>query len=352
MKLLIVGAGPTGLTAALKLAKYGILPDIIDKKDSPSKLSRAVGILPASMQIFESLGVAEIIRKNAISCQQVIIHQNTKPILHLAFEETDDVNHHLFALAQDRTEFYLQNAFEQLGGKVKYSNSCVTLKQTESSVKVQLDNYTKEYDYVIGADGIESTVRQTLKIPYPGIQVPEKWSIADIECTEWPHASTFCVYLCPKGQVVIIIPMEPTRYRVVSNTADALALLPIKPKIDKINHEAKFTIQIRQASCYQVGRVFLAGDAAHCHSPVGGRGMNLGIADAADLADRFISGGLEKYHQARHKEGKRIIEFTERARRLITSQNFIVHNLLISGLKLMDKFPVMQRSFINNILTF
>ena len=161
--------------------------------------------------------------------------------------------------------------------------------------------------------------RQLLNLEFRGHDLPETWSIADVDSEDWPNADTFTLCRLSGGNVVVVVPLEHKRFRVVSNTGDALAALPLKMNATNIRRAGQFKISIRQVAKYSVGRVFLAGDAAHCHSPVGGRGMNLGIADGAELARRMVAGELDGYGDARHKVGEQVIAGSEAVRKVMTS---------------------------------
>ena len=112
--------------------------------------------------------------------------------------------------------------------------------------------------------------------------------------------------------------------------------------IRKIRRTGTFNISIRQAENYKKGRVLLAGDAAHCHSPVGGRGMNLGIDDAVAAAEAIINGTTDGYSDARHVIGARILRMSERARRTITSRNMLTKLLTRQMLFLLGHSEIMQ----------
>ncbi len=112
----------------------------------------------------------------------------------------------------------------------------------------------------------------------------------------------------------------------------------------------EFQISIRQVAQYGVGRVFLVGDAAHCHSPVGGRGMNLGIADGAELARPMVEGGLEDYGEARHQVGKEIIAGREAIRKVITSRNPVTRVRVLAVLRTASFMPALQRQLAKKIL--
>jgi 2-polyprenyl-6-methoxyphenol hydroxylase-like FAD-dependent oxidoreductase len=151
--------------------------------------------------------------------------------------------------------------------------------------------------------------------------------------------------------VVVVAPLERTRFRIVSNTENALATLPVPMPVTRIRRQASFTISVRQVERYQLGRVVLAGDAAHCHSPVGGRGMNLGIADAADLAARICEGDLGGYQKVRHAAGKQTIVLSERGRRILTSRNPLVRGLSRAALRTIAAVPPLSKQAVHRLLS-
>jgi len=118
---------------------------------------------------------------------------------------------------------------------------------------------------------------------------------------------------------------------------------PLPINISNIRREGKFRISIRQAEQYGKGRVFLVGDAAHCHSPVGGRGMNLGIADSAELAERFVNNTLTEYSSSRRIEGEQTIKGSERVRKIVSSTNLFTRSLGYLGLKAVSKVKILQQ---------
>lgn len=342
MSILVVGAGPTGLTAALELRRHGLDADIIERRTDASNLSRAVGILPSSMRALGPSGAAEAIRAEAVQVSAMIVHRGAREIARLPFEGGPDAS--ILGLAQDRTEAHLRAALQRYGGQVQYGRAFQSLTQDGSGVEVTLsDGETRRYDHVIGADGVSSQVRQALGLSYDGISLDGAWSIADVEARNWPDRAATKLYWLPKGQIAIVVPMEAQRFRIVCSLPDALAALPVAMDVTRIHRQGTFHIDVRQVSQYRVGRVFLAGDAAHCHSPAGGRGMNLGISDAADLAERFARGTLEGYHQARHAAGREVLDLSERLRRTMMSGQPWVRPLVALGLRTVSAVPALRR---------
>ena len=351
MKVLIVGAGPAGLTTAVELARRGIVSDIIDQRESESGLSRAVGIMPASLEILRPSGVTGKLLQEGMKYRQVRIYRHSSLALAIPLKGSAADDEFILGLAQDRTETHLRDVLSELGGTVRYATELVDLGQDANKVTIEMrDGATAEYDYVVGADGARSTTRELLKINFRGHDLSETWSIADVDAEGWPNTNAFTVCLLGGGEVVVVAPLEPKRFRVVSNTEDALAALPLKLNVTNIRRAGEFQISIRQAVQYGDGRVFLVGDAAHCHSPVGGRGMNLGIADGAELARRMVEGGLQGYGEARHKVGKEIIAGSEAVRKAITSRNPLTRFLVLAVLRSASFVPMLQRQFAKKIL--
>ncbi len=351
MRVLIVGAGPAGLTTAVELARRGIVSDVIDQRESGSGLSRAVGIMPASLDILRPSGVTGKLLAEGMKFRHVRIYRHASLALALPLGSSGADDAFILGLAQDRTETHLRDVLSELGGTVRYRTELVDLRQAATKVTVEMRDGTKaEYDFVVGADGARSTTRTLLNIDFGGHDLPETWSIADVDAEGWPHTNAFTVCQLSGGNVVVVAPLEPQRFRVIANSEDALAALPLKLNVTNVRRAGAFKISIRQAAQYGVGRVFLVGDAAHCHSPVGGRGMNLGIADGAELARRMVEGELEGYGVARHKVGQEIIAGSEAVRKVMTSRNPVTRFLVLAVLRTASFMPALQRQFAKKIL--
>ncbi len=180
---------------------------------------------------------------------------------------------------------------------------------------------------------MKSFVRKSLDIKFPGYSLPDKWSVADVNLTNINNPDYAKIYILPDGHVATAVPIGGTRYRITSNKDDAVNMLPAGIEVEKVNTQGSFNVAVRQAERYSIGRVFLAGDAAHCHSPVDGRGLNLGVGDAVDLAGRFENNTLDGYHAHRHAEGHYVIKMTELIRAATTCKRYRMRLLTLIVLK-------------------
>jgi len=344
MKVLIIGAGPTGLTAALEFARKGIIPEIVERRPGPSGLSRAVGILPESIEKLRTTGVGDTILREGMPIKKIKMHRGNKLLLSLDFSKSSELKGAI-GLPQDRTETIMRKALEKLGAKVKYGRTVIDVKTTNKQATVTFyGNKSKDYDWVIGADGIKSTARTKLGIPYIGYNLRETWSIADVELNGGYDPGLFSTWA--GNDIIVVLPIESKRVRVVSSTPDCIKALSIKLDIKKIRRTGTFKISIKQAETYSKGRVLLAGDAAHCHSPVGGRGMNLGIDDGIAAVKAILDEKTFEYNEKRRKIGARVIKKSEWMRKTMTSNNFFVKIITGIVLKLVNHIGFLQRRLI------
>jgi len=353
IKVLIVGAGPTGLTAALELARHGILPEIVERRTEPSELSRAVGIIPATIDKLRPTGVGEAILKEGMPFRKVSFYRGSKHLMSFDLTKLTKKGEVMTGLPQNRTEQLMGEGLSKLGVEIQYGITVVDIKTDDEKTTIQFENgQTKNYDWVIAADGIDSIVREKLEIPYNGIDLLGKWSIADVEINGDYDPEMFSAWIQgDSGEFTFIMPIESKRMRIVSSTPDAIKSLPINLDIKKVRRTGTFKISVRQAETYLKGRVLLAGDAAHCHSPVGGKGMNLGIDDAVAAANAIIDGTTNEYTVKRHKIGKQVLRVSENGRKFILTKNPVKKFITSILFSIIHRTVFLQKLFVRKIGT-
>jgi 2-polyprenyl-6-methoxyphenol hydroxylase-like FAD-dependent oxidoreductase len=357
-RILIVGAGPTGLTAAVELARRGYAPRIVDRNAGPTPLSKAVGIQPHSLDLLEPSGATDRLLAAGLRIAGGTVHYRNRVLGGLNFTNLRHRFNFLLALPQSETEEVLAGVLAGLGVTVERNTTLAELSETEDAVKVALDDPqgrdSGRFDIVYGADGVRSTVRQALGFDFAGYTHAREWSIADAEIESWPYAAGRAhLFLGQGGDVGVMIPIGPNRFRAVSNTSDALARVPGNYRVAKLLRTDTFRIPVRQCATYQTARVFLGGDAAHVHSPVGGRGMNLGIEDACAFARRLSAkdpeDDLAGYTAERHPTGQRWIAASERVLRGVQATNPAAVALRNLALTVVGHLPPVQRRLLARV---
>jgi len=339
-KILIVGAGPVGLTAAVELARLGKNIRIVDQNRAHTQASKAVGINSRSLELLESAGVTETLIESGIKIQKMFMHHQDKQMV-INIGLIDHKYNFMLMLPQDQTEAILENQLNRYGVNVDRDTKFLHLVQHADKISAQFEHngeiFSEDFNFVIGADGAHSVVRKSIGANFNGAEYPAKWHLLDLimDCPfDMPAGHGF---ICSGGHVLVIFPIAKKRYRVIADCDDAFAFLPNSCKVHEILWESHFKVHHRLTDIYQKGKIFLAGDAAHLHTPVGGRGMNLGIEDAATIANLIVNNKWQNYHQLRYPVGKKVVSETDKAYRLLTCNNKI-------GVFLRDKliFPLLS----------
>lgn len=323
--ILIVGAGPVGLTAAVELKRRGFLPRIIEKDKGPHKESRALAINPRTLDILEPSGATQRLLKAGTKARALNFHGPDGLLFRLDMKYMPDPDRdYMLVLPQAQSELHL---IETLGGsrEIEWNTELTGLDAGQGKPVVTLKRNNKAEkitpDIVIGADGAHSTTRKALAIDFTGEAYEHDWGLADIRLSGLTQNELHAFDLSPL--LLGFIPIRDDLFRVVADHPDVLKVIPPHITVHKVEWEAHFRISHRQVETYQKGPVFLAGDAAHIHSPAGGRGMNLGIEDAAWLAWLIERGETENYTSLRHPVAKKVIAEVDKATRFISSSGLI-----------------------------
>lgn len=338
--ILIAGGGPVGLTAAIELHRRGFAPRIIDPDLAVSPQSRALAINPRTLDLLEPSGVTEALLAAGHRINGAILRYGTTPLAKLNIGLVKHRFNFLLCLPQSQTERILAAALQDRGLRVERGLALQSFQAEGPTIHLNLSDATAlDTDILIGADGAHSTVRKRLGLGFPGESQPQAFGLADVELDAWPFPWDMGVATIRDDHVVVFLPMREGFGRFISTRPGTLSLLPQEARVGKTVWETDFHISYRQVQSYQQGRVFLAGDAAHIHSPVGGRGMNLGIEDACWLAWLLKQGRLGEYTALRHPVGARVLKLTAPPTRLIASNSLIakvMRRWIVPGVLSMD----------------
>lgn len=356
-KILIVGAGPTGLALGLQLAHYGVSFQIIDKNKGPGTSSRAMLIVPRVLEQYQQMAFSEKVVSKSIEIEKVQFHINQKKkaeIDVLSIGEDQSPFPSLFTFPQDEHEQLLIDQLENFQHSVNWETSLVSLSDTNEGVVVCLKHKDKEYSetfsYVIGCDGASSRVRKELNIDFSGGTYEELFYVADAVLgneTIYPkHVNFFfsdeefaLFFPLRNKETTRIIGMFPTQL-VKEKKTDFEHLHPFLEEtfdyqLKEMNWFSTYNVHHRLANHFKLKNIFLAGDAAHIHSPVGGQGMNAGIGDALNLGwklsaviqKRADSSILETYELERKQFAESLVATTDRMFKVVSSKGVISKGL-------------------------
>lgn len=323
--VLIVGAGPTGLTLACELRRRGIQIRLIDQLPARTTQSRALGLQARSLEIFEKLGVLDQILEQGLPIDTAHLYENGKQIGMTSLSVLSIAYPFVLVIPQADTEEILTNRLEELGSSIERGLTLVSLRGNQATIM----NPSGEKEivtatWIIGCDGAHSAVRHALNIPFSGTKFSEHFALADVTIAGCPLSRHDIHGFLSSSGILGFIPLpKKNQFRIITTfhdetkTADLTssflekiiqdrAKIPIS--IQEVLWASMFTIHRRIVPRMSQGFVFLCGDAAHIHSPAGGQGLNIGIQDAFNLAWKLalVQQGrarpelLETYHEERH----------------------------------------------------
>ena len=318
-QVLIVGAGPAGLAAALFLSRAGVAVRIIDAAAEPTRTSKALGVNPRTLHLLQDTGVTDRILAEAQAMRTLFLHHNGRPLTTFKPDwKALGADHPMVILPQARTEALLTEALAPFGVAPERGKALTAVSQAADAVTATLSNgETVQTPLLFAADGAHSTVRKALGLGFPGDAWDEPWKLMDADI-DGLQPDQGWVDLHDEG-ALIVLPFSGKTFRLIGFGRPLLQGLPPEWTLGTIHWESDFRISHRMVERMTVGRICLAGDAAHIHSPMGARGMNLGIEDAfvyaACAADYLAgeTGRLEDYHRIRHPVDQAVVD---RVRRL------------------------------------
>jgi 2-polyprenyl-6-methoxyphenol hydroxylase-like FAD-dependent oxidoreductase len=353
--VLVVGAGPTGLTLAAQLAAHGVRPRLVDRGLDWVHESRALGIQPRTLEVLAGLGITDALIEYGNRGVRLRLHARgrevTLPLFDLGLADT--AYPYLLFLSQTETERILGDHLARQQVAVERGVELVVLEPGSDEVVAELRHDGGRMErvsarYVVGCDGAHSTVRTLAGIGFEGGSYPQTFVLADLEAAGIaPDAAH--VFVTEHGQLFFFPLGSPTTWRLlamrpsdVAPPGSQVSLGEVQALADAYTDGAvvvrdpvwmtNFRIHHRAATHYRTRRVFLAGDAAHIHSPAGAQGMNTGIQDAVNLGWKLaytVRGQtdptvLDTYEPERAPVGRMVLRFTDRAFTIATSTNRVV----------------------------
>ncbi|BEK97316.1 FAD-dependent oxidoreductase [Nocardia seriolae] len=359
--VVIVGAGPAGMTAGIALADAGVDVVLLDRLAEGANTSRAVVVHARTLEVLEPIGVTAQLLERGIVVPHFVMRDGDRVLARISFEGLPTEYPYTVMIGQESTEAILSARLEKAGARVHRHTEVTAATQDADGVTVEYTDAegnpnSIRADWVIGADGMHSKIREAAGIGFTGATYPESFVLADVRMT-WPDPrDEVSLHLSPEG-ATIIAPLpdpQPNRYRIVATVPDApehqdLAYVQglvddrrpgAHAKVEEIIWSSRFRVHHRVADHYRAGRILLAGDAAHVHSPAGGQGMNTGIQDAvvlgrllAAVVEGAPAAGLDEYEQTRRPVALGVVSFTDRVTRMATLRPTparMIRNLLIS----------------------
>lgn len=359
--VLVVGAGPTGLTMANELVRHGVPVRIIDRAPAAATTSRALVVMPRTLEIFDDMGVvdAALAAGNNAPGLSLMFGGDKKVRMDFGDLLTGPRNHTAYpalrTLSQTDTERLLTEALAERGVDVERGVGLTDVTTAGDVVTVSLrtadgSTETARCRWLVACDGAHSAVRKAVGMPFEGATYPDEFIMADARLDwELPDGDLY-TFPSPAGIFAAFSMPGEHRFRIFGNVApgpggpreysepthdEFQAMIdervPYPAKVVEEYWVTRYRVHRRSVPRYREGRVFLVGDAAHVHSPAGAQGMNTGIQDAYNLAWKLAlvvrgiadEALLDSYHADRHPVGVRLLKTTDRMFAAIGGQDWL-----------------------------
>ncbi|WP_330270032.1 FAD-dependent monooxygenase [Lentzea sp. NBC_00516] len=337
--VLVVGAGPSGLMTAALLVRQGVRVCVVDANAGPATESRAFAVQARTIELFRGIGLADELLERGVVTTGIRFHIRGRQAGGLDFDRAKAATtpyQFILMAPQSEVEEVLLKDLARHGVTVRRGMKLTELNQTEDAVTAVVGERTITAQYVVGADGAHSAVRQQLGLSFEGDKYGQRYLLADCK-VEWPldHAH-FRVFM-NRDRIGLFLPLKgaETSRVMVTDFGDPGADFDLGILQDELRRAmnlpvtlsapiwtSRYQVHLRGVDDYRRGRGFLVGDAAHIHSPAGGQGMNTGLHDAANLAWKLAAAInddvdlLDTYSAERHPAGVRLLKFTDRLYRV------------------------------------
>lgn len=377
--VLIVGAGPTGLTMAIELHRRDIPFRIIDKQNKPVPTSNALAAQTRTLEVWDDEGLLDNALSRGIEVKEFNLYADKKKILHADFSLLPSSHPYVLAIAQHETETMLIEHLQKNNVTIEMDVELVEFAEKENIVTATLKHADGQIEkiqaeWIIGCDGNRSIIRENSNIAFLGKELPQHFVLADAKINSTLPPNSFNGFLSEHG-ISIYMKYNKEYTRLIADVthdaelskAKSLTLEQIKRlalercsfplEISDPDWSSGFWIHERIASAYRSNRIFLAGDAAHVHSPAGGQGMNTGIQDSYNLAWKLalvIQGHadvslLDSYYAERAPVAKRVLKDTTLLTNMMTTSNPIISFIRNVTLANLTKIKFFQKKFLSHL---
>jgi 2-polyprenyl-6-methoxyphenol hydroxylase-like FAD-dependent oxidoreductase len=367
--VVIVGAGPTGLALGAELKRLGISSLILDRLEAGANTSRAAVVHARTLEVLEPLGVNPELLQEGLIVPTFRVRERSRILASISFAQLDTKYPFVLMCPQNRTEGILLRRLESLGGTVQRPCEVVAIRPSVNNVQVQFkcgeELKTVHAKWLVGCDGMHSVVRQQAAIPFIGGDYEESFVLADVEMG-WPlDREEVNLFFSDLG-LVVVAPLPGDHFRIVAtmkqasprpSMTDFQQILEERGpenaaiKIRSIVWASRFQIEHRVAKVLREGRILLAGDAAHVHSPAGGQGMNTGIQDAIALAaalkktlEQGNDSALNLWQEKRLEITRSVVKMTDRMTKMATASSSGVRLLRNAVLSIVGRVPFAQHA--------
>lgn len=351
-KVLIIGAGPTGLLAANDLVRRKIRCITIEKNERRSKFSKALGLHARTLETLDLMGIASRFMERGYPVTRSRLHFGIGEPNYLDFNQLDTAFPYVLVLPQSDTEEILENQLEEQGGVVERGSELVDIQTDEEGIVADIIRHGNRERisaaYALACDGAHSTVRKKLGISFIGDKENIIFFLADVKVEQVNTQGDMNFFMSNRG-LMFLLPFKSGYTRVIvvdfaKQKRPHASHVPLKEIQDSVNHIApglvlsdpvwlaQFGTAHRMVSSYRHGNVFLIGDAAHIHNPAGGQGMNIGLQDVLNLTwklelvlnKRAPLSVLDTYHSERRPIAAQVIKATRRVMHFATLSHPIV----------------------------
>lgn len=341
------------MICALSLSKAGMPVRIIERRSKRGGISRATGVSLGTINALKDLGFPEEIAKRMTPMGRFVFYDNSKLIADILIPPLDG-KPPAYLYPQSKLEEIIEQELNKKGTFVEYSTSIEGIENNRGSfakANIKLSNgcYENEsFQWIVGADGAHSSVRDICQFEFKGKIYPENWSVAEIKIDNWDDEIQAKLYLGSDGVGLILSNPEPGVVQAILNGSNVGAVLREEHPGFEFVYERGFNPSLKRVTSPRKNRVWLIGDAAHVQSPVGGQGLNLAVTDAIILS-RWLNRDENYAEQQLSTQARRTLLFTDFNYKMLATKSWTARFIRNSYWRVAGKYPVISRRFFKSM---